>query len=75
MFYCHAFSLTRLRRELPPGGSLKTRVALRGMGFAREVATRVMFLDKGQIAEEGTPDEVFNHPKNERLKEFLSKVL
>ncbi|MBO7740245.1 MAG: amino acid ABC transporter ATP-binding protein [Clostridia bacterium] len=45
------------------------------MGFAREVATRVMFLDKGKIAEEGTPDEVFSHPKNERLKEFLSKVL
>ena len=45
------------------------------MGFAREVATRVMFLDKGRIAEEGTPDEVFSNPKNERLKEFLSKVL
>jgi len=45
------------------------------MGFAREVATRVMFLDKGKIAEEGTPDEVFSNPQNERLKEFLSKVL
>lgn len=45
------------------------------MGFAREVASRVMFLDKGRIAEEGTPEEVFSHPKNERLKEFLSKVL
>ena len=45
------------------------------MGFAREVATRVMFLDKGRIAEEGTPEEVFTNPKNERLKEFLSKVL
>ena len=45
------------------------------MGFAREVATRVMFLDKGRIAEEGTPEEVFSNPQNERLKEFLSKVL
>ena len=45
------------------------------MGFAREVATRVMFLDKGKIAEEGIPEEVFSNPKNERLKEFLSKVL
>ena len=45
------------------------------MGFAREVATRVMFLDKGRIAEEGTPEEVFTNPKNERLQEFLSKVL
>ncbi|MBR6769419.1 MAG: amino acid ABC transporter ATP-binding protein [Clostridia bacterium] len=45
------------------------------MGFAREVASRVMFLDNGRIAEEGTPEEIFSHPKNERLKEFLSKVL
>ena len=45
------------------------------MGFAREVATRVMFLDGGVIAEEGTPDEVFNHPKSERLQSFLAKVL
>ena len=45
------------------------------MGFAREVADRILFVDEGQIKEEGTPDEVFNHPKNARLKEFLSKVL
>ncbi len=45
------------------------------MGFAREVANRVLFLDDGIIAEEGTPDEIFNHPKCERLKTFLSKVL
>ena len=45
------------------------------MGFAREVATRVMFLDDGVIAEEGTPDEIFNHPKSERLQSFLAKVL
>ena len=45
------------------------------MGFAREVADRVVFMDDGRILEEGTPDEVFNHPKNDRLQEFLSKVL
>lgn len=45
------------------------------MGFAREVATRVFFMDEGVIAEEGTPSEVFGAPKSERLKEFLSKVL
>ena len=45
------------------------------MGFAREVADRILFVDEGQIKEEGTPDEVFGSPKNARLKEFLSKVL
>ena len=45
------------------------------MGFAREVATRVMFMDGGKIVEQGPPSEVFGAPKNERLKEFLSKVL
>ena len=45
------------------------------MGFAREVSSRVLFLDEGVIAEEGTPDEIFSHPKCERLKTFLSKVL
>jgi len=45
------------------------------MGFAREVADRVLFVDEGQIKEQGTPDEIFNNPKNPRLKEFLSKVL
>ena len=45
------------------------------MGFAREVADRILFVDEGQIKEEGTPDEVFGSPKNARLKDFLSKVL
>ena len=45
------------------------------MGFAREVADRVLFMDGGVIAEQGTPDEVFNHPKCERLQGFLAKVL
>ncbi len=45
------------------------------MGFAKEVASRVIFMDEGVIAEEGTPDEIFGNPKSERLKSFLSKVL
>ena len=45
------------------------------MGFAREVASRVLFLDDGVIAEEGTPDEIFSAPKCERLQSFLAKVL
>ena len=45
------------------------------MGFAREVSNRVLFLDDGVIAEEGTPEEVFGNPKCERLKTFLAKVL
>ena len=45
------------------------------MGFAREVATRVMFMDGGRFVEENAPEEFFTNPKNERLKTFLSKVL
>ena len=45
------------------------------MGFAREVATRVIFIDEGKIVEEGPPSEIFNAPKHPRLQEFLSKVL
>lgn len=45
------------------------------MGFAREVASRVIFMDEGLVQEENTPDKLFGEPKNERLKTFLSKVL
>ena len=45
------------------------------MGFAQKVATRVMFMDEGVIAEEGTPSDIFEHPQNPRTKEFLSKVI
>ena len=45
------------------------------MGFARSVADRVIFMDHGQIVEENTPDEFFNHPRSERTRDFLSKVL
>ncbi len=45
------------------------------MGFAREVGTRVLFMDEGSVKEEGRPEEIFSKPSNERTKEFLSKVL
>lgn len=45
------------------------------MGFAKEVATRVIFMDQGQIKEQGSPEEFFDHPKDPRLQEFLSKIL
>ena len=45
------------------------------MGFAREVGNRVLFMDEGIILEQGTPDEIFNHPRHPRLQDFLSKVL
>ena len=45
------------------------------MGFAREVAHRVMFMDEGRLLEEGTPQQIFSHPQNERLQSFLAKVL
>lgn len=45
------------------------------MGFAKEVGDRILFMDEGRIIEEGTPDEIFQNPKNSRTKDFLSKVL
>jgi polar amino acid transport system ATP-binding protein len=45
------------------------------MGFAREVGDRLLFVDEGRIIEQGVPKEVFEHPKEERTKLFLSKVL
>lgn len=45
------------------------------MEFAKDVSDRVIFMDKGVIAEEGTPEDIFVHPKEERTKEFLSRIL
>ena len=45
------------------------------MGFAREVADRVVFMAEGEIVEVGTPTEIFDHPKEERTKKFLSQIL
>ncbi len=54
---------------------MTTLIVTHEMGFAREVADRILFIDEGIICEDGTPEEVFDHPKNERTKQFLSKVL
>ena len=45
------------------------------MGFAREVADKVVFMDAGQLIEQGTPEQIFEHPQSERLKTFLDKVI
>lgn len=63
-----------LMKEIAEEG-MTMLVVTHEMGFAREVATRVIFIDEGVIKEENTPDKFFAEPKNERLKEFLSKVL
>ena len=54
---------------------MTTVIVTHEMGFAREVSDRVLFMDDGNILESGTPDQVFNHPKNPRLQDFLRKVL
>ena len=61
-------------KELARGGMTMV-VVTHEMGFAHEVGNRVLFMADGQILEEGTPEEVFNNPKCDRLKDFLSKVL
>ena len=61
-------------KELANGGMTMV-VVTHEMGFAREVGSRILFMDGGRIVEQGTPDQVFNHPKHPRLQDFLSKVL
>lgn len=63
-----------LMKELAEDG-MTMAVVTHEMGFAREVANRVLFMDDGVIIEQGTPDEVFSHPKHPRTQEFLAKVL
>jgi putative lysine transport system ATP-binding protein len=64
----------KVMKELAESG-LTMLVVTHEMGFAKEVADRVVFMDKGVIAEEGTPEQIFNNPKEERTKAFLSRVL
>lgn len=61
-------------KDLARGG-MTMAVVTHEMGFAREVGTRVIFMDGGKIIEDGTPEELFNHPKSDRLKSFLSKII
>ena len=63
-----------LMKELAKSGMTMV-VVTHEMGFAREVATRVLFIDEGKIQEENSPKEFFANPKNKRLREFLSKTL
>ncbi len=64
----------QVMKELAASG-MTMLVVTHEIGFAREVASRVIFMDGGYIVEEGTPDEVFNHPKEARTIDFLNKVL
>lgn len=63
-----------IMKELADDGMTMV-VVTHEMGFARSVATRILFMDQGVIAEQNTPEKFFTEPKNPRLKEFLSKVL
>ena len=63
-----------LIRELAERG-MTIMIVTHEMSFAKEIATRIVFIDKGKIIEEGAPEEFFSHPKTERVKEFLKKVL
>ena len=63
-----------LIREVADGG-MTIMIVTHEMSFAKEIATRVVFIDEGKIIEEGTPEEFFEHPKTPRVKEFLEKVL
>jgi polar amino acid transport system ATP-binding protein len=60
-------------KELAKGG-MTMIVVTHEMGFARDVADRVVFMDEGVVHEQGTPDEVFDHPKSERTKDFLGHI-
>ena len=64
----------KVMKELAETG-LTMLVVTHEMGFAKEVSDRVVFMDKGVIAEEGTPEEIFNNPKKERTREFLKRTL
>ena len=61
-------------KELARGGMTMV-VVTHEMGFAREVGNRVLFMADGKLVEEGTPEEIFDHPKHPRLQDFLAKVL
>lgn len=63
-----------LIRELASHG-MTIMIVTHEMSFAKEIATRIVFLDKGKIIEEGTPQDFFAHPKTPRVKEFLAKIL
>ena len=61
-------------KQLAKAG-LTMMVVTHEMGFAKDVASKVVFMDDGVVCEEGTPEEIFNHPKSDRTKTFLSRVI
>jgi ABC-type polar amino acid transport system ATPase subunit len=64
----------KIMTDLAEGG-MTMAVVTHEMGFARQVADRVVFMDNGNVVEQGTPEEIFDHPRSERLRGFLSEVL
>ena len=66
--------ILELMKKLAESG-MTMIVVTHEMGFAREVATRMIFMEDGVIREEGTPEEFFEHPKDKRLKEFMAKII
>ena len=64
----------KIMRELTETG-LTMIIVTHEMKFAEEVSDRVIFMDKGVVAEEGSPDAIFNHPTKERTKEFLQRII
>ena len=64
----------QVMKDLAHGG-MTMMVVTHEMGFAREVGTRMLFMDGGVIVEEGDPREVFSNPRSDRLKQFFSKIL
>ena len=61
-------------RELAAGG-MTMLIATHEMGFAKDIASRVCFLDEGVILEEGPPDQIFSEPREERTKQFLQRII
>jgi polar amino acid transport system ATP-binding protein len=61
-------------RELAAAG-MTMIIATHEMGFARDIASRVLFLDGGRILEQGPPDQIFRHPKEPRTREFLQRII
>ena len=59
----------------PSGSGKSTFLRTHEMGFAREVGSRVLFMADGKLVEQGTPEQIFEHPQNPRLQDFLGKVL
>ena len=73
-FHHHEAEVLDLMRDLAKDG-MTMAVVTHEMGFAREVADRVVFMADGKILEEGSPTDIFDHPQDPRLQDFLSKVL